>query len=181
MYNELKKERRKCIMPTETDSIPSIYPFSFNRQASEKGLKTEFQLPSNPLREDHKAQDEGPLESLISGKTRTLKATVNALLVEIECRDSLHSSLIQEVDEEVFRQREDLDRLRRSLSDYTIEGLLTRKNLEVKIENSVHGLEQERRKEKLECWRDLMFLKKYLMSALKEYWDMVRRGNLLQG
>jgi hypothetical protein len=27
----------------------------------------------------------------------------------------------------------------------------------------------------------MMFLKKYLMSALKEYWDVVKRRELLEG
>lgn len=42
------------------------------------------------------------------------------------------------------------------------------------------ALEQEKRKEELECWRDLMFLKKYLLSSLKEYWDLVKRGEVLR-
>ena len=40
-------------------------------------------------------------------------------------------------------------------------------------------LEKEKRKEYLECWRDLMFLKKYLLASLKDYWDMTQKRKLL--
>ena len=53
------------------------------------------------------------------------------------------------------------------------------KKMIVQVEDKLLDLEQEKRKEKLECWRDLMFLKKYLMSSLKEYWDLVKRGAVL--
>lgn len=166
-------------MSTQAEGIPFIYPFSFNQQATKESRITGLQLPSDPLEEGHQGQNEGPLEKLLFGKLRMLKATVNALLEEIEHRESLHSSLVQEIREEVFRQRDQLGRLRRTLSDYTIESLRDRKGLEIKIESSVNELEGEKRKENLEVWRDLMFLKKYLMSALREYWDAVRRREIL--
>jgi len=43
----------------------------------------------------------------------------------------------------------------------------------------VLDLEKEKRKEYVECWRDVMFLKKYLLSTLKDYWDVVKRRDVL--
>ena len=49
------------------------------------------------------------------------------------------------------------------------------------IESKVLDLEKEKRKEQIECWRDLMFLKKYLMSSLKDYWELVKKREVLEG
>jgi hypothetical protein len=49
------------------------------------------------------------------------------------------------------------------------------------IEANVLELEKEKRKEQLECWRDLMFLKKYLMHSLKDYWELVKKREVLEG
>jgi len=49
----------------------------------------------------------------------------------------------------------------------------------MQLENNVLELEKEKRKEYLECWRDLMFLKKYLLSSLKDYWDLIKKRDVL--
>ena len=49
-----------------------------------------------------------------------------------------------------------------------------------KIKTNVLELEREKRQEGLKCWRDLMFLKKYLMVSLKDYWELVRRRGVLR-
>jgi hypothetical protein len=48
----------------------------------------------------------------------------------------------------------------------------------MQLQNRVLEQEQEKRKEYLECWRDLMFLKKYLFIALKDYWDLSPWGRM---
>ena len=49
----------------------------------------------------------------------------------------------------------------------------------MEFENNILELKKEKRKEYLECWRDLMFLKKYLLSAFKEYWDLIKKRDVL--
>ena len=51
----------------------------------------------------------------------------------------------------------------------------------MQLENNILELKKEKRKEYLECWRDLMFLKKYLLIAFKEYWDLTKRREVLSG
>ena len=41
-------------------------------------------------------------------------------------------------------------------------------------------LEKEKRREYLECWKDLMLLKEHLLSSLKDYWDLIKKRELLQ-
>jgi len=119
------------------------------------------------------------LERIFSDKTRTLKAGVKALLDEIETREALDKHLIEKIDEEIGQQRQcllDINMLEESYHFTTVEEV---RKLKVDIEDRLLNLEQEKRKEELECWRDLMFLQKYLMSSLKEYWDLVKRGEVL--
>src|SRR3989338_7194179 len=49
----------------------------------------------------------------------------------------------------------------------------------MQIENNVLDLEKEKRQEYLTCWKDLMFLKKYLLVALKDYWNLNSRESFL--
>jgi hypothetical protein len=48
-----------------------------------------------------------------------------------------------------------------------------------RIKSNVLELEREKRQKGLECWRDLMFLKKYLMRSLKDYWELARKRKVL--
>lgn len=119
------------------------------------------------------------LERIFSDKTRTLKAGVKALLDEIETREALDTHLLGKIDGEIGQHRERLSDIKMFEEKYFPAMDTDTKRLVVDIEDKVLALEQEKRKEKLECWRDLMFLKKYLMSSLKEYWDLVKRGEVL--
>ncbi|MFC1551320.1 hypothetical protein ACFL6P_02020 [Candidatus Latescibacterota bacterium] len=46
-------------------------------------------------------------------------------------------------------------------------------------EENVIELEKEKRKEYIECWRDLLFLKKDILVAFKEYWDLTNKREVL--
>jgi len=47
------------------------------------------------------------------------------------------------------------------------------------LETQIFDLKKQKRTEALECWRDMMVLKKYLMMALSEYWKLSKRQQLL--
>ena len=121
-----------------------------------------------------------PLERIFSDKTKTLKAGVKALLEEIELREELDRNLINKIEDEIFQQSDKLEHLKRIEAGPLLETFFEAKKLIITIEDKILNLEQEKRKEQLECWRDLMFLKKYLMTSLKEYWDLVKRGEVLR-
>ncbi len=126
-------------------------------------------------------KNENALETLLADKGKTLKATVKALLTEINLRENLDENLTTEIDNEVSTHRSQIFHLQDLRVHYDFERFMDVKNLIVKLENQVLELEKEKRQEHLESWRDLMFLKKYLMSALKDYWDLVRKRELLEG
>jgi hypothetical protein len=136
-------------------------------------------LEANTL-DSNSVKPVGLLEDLHSDKALSLKASVNVLLEEIKLREDLNGSHFGKIDGEVSRLRVALRNLEntgycdpRDLSGEVDESRF-------RIKGDVLELERERRKEGLECWRDLMFLKKYLMGALREYWDLVRRRGMLE-
>ncbi len=106
------------------------------------------------------------LENILSDKSKTLKATVKALLEEIKLRETLDSHLLKKIDEEICQQHTQIMQLGNQKVSYQSEIFMEIKNMKMKIEDNVLELEKERRSEYLECWRDLMFLKIFLMVAL---------------
>lgn len=148
------------------NSVKITSPFAY--KDLEKSLEGIAAAP-NPK------QKSCPIEDMFSDKAKTLKASVNALLEEIKLREDLNDSHFGKIDGEVCDLRVELMNLE-SGGCYYPKFL---SEARVKIKDNVFELERERRKEGLECWRDLMFLKKYLMGSLKDYWELVRRREVL--
>jgi len=124
-------------------------------------------------------QKPGVLEDMFSDKAKTLKASVNALLEEIKLREDLNANQFKKMNGEICRQHTELMQLENIRNCYP--GDLTRDidEAKVKLKANVLELEREKRSEALECWRDLMFLKKYLMVSLKDYWELDRKRGVL--
>ena len=124
-------------------------------------------------------KEKGILERVFSDKSKTLKATVKALLNEIELRERLNSHLLYKIDDEICEQHTDLMQLENLKVHYIFDRFMEVKNKKNQLEDNVLELEKEKRKEYVECFRDLMFLKKYLLTSLKDYWDLVKKRDLL--
>ena len=108
------------------------------------------------------------LEDLISDKAKTLKASVNALLEEIRLREELNVSLVKKIDGEVCKLRVELMGLDNLTDSYPFDLSAGLDEARFRIKESVFELERERRVEGVECWRDLMGLRKDLMTSLKD-------------
>jgi hypothetical protein len=121
------------------------------------------------------------LEDMFSDKARTLKATVNALLEEIQLREDLNNSHFKKMNNEICRQDTELMQLDNIRDSYPFDLTRDLDEAKARIKTNVLELEREKRQEGLECWRDLMFLKKYLMVSLKDYWELVRKREVLEG
>ena len=116
-------------------------------------------------------KQDGILEKVFSDKGKTLKGTVKALLNEIQLRESLDSHLLNKIDDEICRQHTDLMQLKNLKVHYSFELSRDKNKTKMQLEDNVLELEREKRKEYHECWSDLMFQKKYMLSSLKYYSD----------
>jgi len=124
-------------------------------------------------------QEKGLLERVFSDKTKNLKASVKALLDEIKLRESLDKLLLNNIEDSICSQNTYLENLKSLKVHYQPELSKNISKNKSQLENNILELEKEKRMEYLECWRDLMFMKKYLHSALKDYWDLAKKRQLL--
>jgi len=124
-------------------------------------------------------QEKGLLERVFSDKTKNLKASVKALISEIKLRENLDKLLLNNIDDSICRQNTYLENLKGLKAHYQPEMFEKISKTKSQLESNILELENEKRKEYLECWRDLMFMKKYLHSALKDYWDLTKKRQLL--
>ncbi len=120
-----------------------------------------------------------PIEKMFSDKSKSLKASVNALLEEIRLREEINSSQFKEMNKEICMQHTELMQLDNLVDQYPFDITQGLNEAKDRIKSNVLELEREKRKEQLECWRDLMFLKKYLMVSLKDYWELERKRGIL--
>ena len=146
-----------------------------------KGEHRLLQVYSSPFqrREYEHAKPGELLETLVCDKVRTRKSTVTALLEEIALRENLNSQLLEKIDDTLLHERNSLRILEERRDHYVPERFAITCQEKARVQDNILDLEKEKRQERLECWRDLMLLKKDLMIALKDYWDLVRRRRLL--
>jgi len=136
----------------------------------------------NYLKADYKEIDDSKdvAEMIFTDRTGSLKSTVKELLAEIERRENLHTNLNSRVGEDISKCGEYLQKVKfwtdRPYNPDT--NFLRRKS---NLEQQIFSLEEQKRTEDLTCWRDLMFLRKYLMVALKDYWKLTKCRNVLYG
>lgn len=169
-----------------TNLSPAIYPNIVSTSSYDPG-KTATPFAHEELKKSLEVIVSNPepkrksclLEDMFSDKAKTLKASVNALLEEIQLREDLNASHFGKIDGEVCRLHSELMNLENISDCYPRDLTRDVDEAKVKIKANVLELERERRSEGLECWRDLMFLKKYLMGSLKDYWELVRRRGML--
>ncbi len=151
----------------ETYRLNSLYTVGL-----EKGLER--------ITEKETTEKEGGIVGrLFSGRAKTLKATIKALISDIQLRERLNEFLLYSIDRDMSKEKSLLSHLQSLNAHYSpelAERVNTRKR---QLEESILELEKEKRKEYLECWRDIMFMKKYLLSALREYWDLNKKSTIL--
>lgn len=119
------------------------------------------------------------VEKIFSTKTEKIYASIKAILEEIKLREKLDIHLLNKINNNICSQSTQLSQLNNIQSHYVFEWQTEINNQKSKLEKNILELEKEKRQEYLECWRDLMLLKKYLLSALKDFWDLRKKQTLL--
>lgn len=144
----------------------------------EKHLENYKLITINSYKENNTATS--VVETIFTDRTRSLKSTVNELLAEIERRENLHLDLKSRIDDDIGKCGEYLQGVRFWTDrPYNPDTNFTKRK--TNLEKQIFSLEEQKRTEDLTCWRDLMFLKKYLMSALKDYWKLSKSVAVLEG
>ena len=159
-------------LPSYLDN-PTLKPRNFYETGLEQGLE-------NIVMDKEPEREKGLVDKVFSDKSRTLKATVKALFNEILTREKLDSELLKKIDSEICKTDTYLEQIRSvTKKQYTHDLELAFSRRRTQLETRVLDLEKEKRHEYHECWKDLMFLKRYLLSALKDYWNIGGRKSFL--
>jgi hypothetical protein len=125
-------------------------------------------------------KERGMVGKIFSDKTRTLKATVKAIFNELLLRQNLNYQLLNRIDSDICKNNSYLEQIRFfTQRQYTPDLEIAFSRRRTQLENQTFELEKEKRQEYLTCWKDLMFLKKYLLSALKDYWTVSHRKSFM--
>jgi hypothetical protein len=144
----------------------------------EKIIYPSIEQPDYETKELNKNSTTDVIEKLSAGKSKTLKATVKELLNEIEIRKGLNSGLNTKINDEICKTKTYLHEINEICQRrYDNEDLKFGRR-RTQLENRLITLEQEKRQKQKEFWKDSMFLKKYLMGALADYWTVFGRENL---
>lgn len=109
------------------------------------------------------------IKRILSDKSRTLKSTVKALLAEIDLRKRVSNDVVSRMDYDICKCCTYLQEIKFfTQRSYVPDTSFTSRRTQ--LEDRIFSIENEKRREEVFCWRDLMFLRKYLMGALKDYW-----------
>lgn len=125
-------------------------------------------------------KEDGLVEKVFATKSKTLQSTIRALLDEIELREKLDIHLLDKINQDICWQRTQFEQIDKLQIHYVIDWFKDVSKVKMQFENNILALEKEKREEYLECWRDLMELKKYLLIALKDFWEFVKKIDLLE-
>jgi len=172
IYKPQKYEKESNLIGYLDDSLLKPRPFY------ETGI--EESLENIVLKEEPQIE-RGIVDKVFSDKGRTLKATIKALFNEILLRERLNSKLLGRIDSDICKTDSYLEQIRfLTQRQYMPDLSIAFSRRRTQLENQVFDLEKEKRQEYLTCWKDLMFLKKYLLSALKDYWTVSNRKSFLE-
>ena len=166
---EYENTAYQSVLPSY-QGTPALKPF-FHSELKES-------LETVVLKEEPE-KEQGIAERIFSDKGKSHKATIKALFTEIQLREKLDTFLVYKIEKDMCTQKSQLEHLSSLRTHYNPELHNDISKSKKQLEGNLLELEREKRKEYIECWRDLMFMKKYLMTSLKDYWDMAKKRNML--
>ena len=155
----------RSAIPSYLDN-PILKPRNFYETGLEESLE-------KIVLNDEPQQERGLVDRVFADRSKTLKVTVKALFNEVLARESLNSVLLKDINSEICKTGSYLEQIRDvTRRQYTNDLELAFSRRRTQLESRMLDLEKEKRQEYLTCWKDLAYLSKGLLSALKDYWDM---------
>ena len=148
-------------------------------QTSKPFYHTKFQDSLEKIVLKKTGTEGGIAEKIFSNKITTIHSTIIALLDEIHLREALDIHVLNKINNDISWQQSQLSQFNSIKGNYVFEWESEVNKQISNHEGNIVELEKEKRKEYLECWRDLMELKKSLLSVLKNFWELSRKRELL--
>ncbi len=131
------------------------------------------------VNEKGNAKENKILEKIFTDRAKILKATVRELLKELTLREELYRKIMDEIENDICKTETYLHEIKEKVERSYEADKLQFGRRRTQLEARIIKLEQEKRQEKREFWRDMAWLKKYLLSAFADYWDLVNKRKFL--
>ncbi|MCX5693886.1 MAG: hypothetical protein NT014_01935 [Candidatus Omnitrophica bacterium] len=162
----------RSVIPSYLDN-PVLKPRNFYETGLEESLE-KIVLHDEPQKE------RGLIDKIFSDRSRTLKATIKALFNEVLTREHLNSVLLRDIDSELCKTGSYLEQIHDATKrQYTHDLELAFSGRRTQLESRLLDLTKQKRDEYLPCWKDLAYLSKGLLVALKDYWDMSHKAGFM--
>ena len=140
---------------------------------------SEFESGLEKLAFEKPEQDYNVLDRVFSVRTKSLQAVIRALLKEIKIREDLDIHLIIQIEEEKSRLNSKLINLESMRTHYMQTLKYQIYSIKNQLKSNLLELDREKRREYLQCWHDLLGLKRELLGALREFWDLTKKKEIL--
>lgn len=129
---------------------------------------------------DEPEQERDLVDKVFADRSRTLKATIKALFNEMLTRERLNSVLLKDINSEICKTGSYLEQIRDvTKRQYSHDLELAFSGRRTQLESRQLELQKQKRDEYVCCWKDLAYLSKGLLVALKDYWDMSHKASFM--
>ena len=121
------------------------------------------------------------VQKMVSGRVKAEKAIVKQILEEIVVRENISKDIHSKIDLDMLQCENFLHEInsitkRQYLIDKDSLRFSARKT---EFDMKLLSLEAEKRAEQLSIWNDISTLRRYLLFAFKDYWNAVRREEII--
>lgn len=121
------------------------------------------------------------VQKIVSGKAKAEKAVVKQILEEILAREAISQDIKSRIESDILQCSNSLHEIN-SITEN--QYLIDKDNLrfsarKTQLDMKILDLEAEKRTEQVNAWKDISTLRRYLLFGLKNYWDAVRRAELI--
>mgnify|MGYP001575730727 CR=1 FL=1 len=122
------------------------------------------------------------VQSLISDKTKAEKAVAKQLLNEIGLREKIRRDSIRSIDEDICQSENLLNEIRAITEAPYFPAIddLRFGSRRTTLEMKLLELNELKRRQEVEAWKDESTLRRYLLFAFRDYWIAARRSQLLR-
>jgi hypothetical protein len=132
---------------------------------------------TNPLEISFKLNSDNPesTDGFFLDKIERVTQAITETIFEMKNRQRLNESFIQGIDSKMANLLHELDELKH----WSLGNNASIETRRIHLEKEVLQLEKEKRINNLNCWRDILLLKKDLREALGEYKTLTRFKKIL--
>lgn len=168
---EYKNHYRSAFPSYSENSL--LKPRNFYETGLEKSLE-------RIVLNDEPEPERGMIDKVFSNKGKVLKNSIKAIFNEILTRERLNSILLGDINSNICDTGSYLEQIRDiTRRQYSLDLDLAFSRRRTQLESRLIDLEKEKRQEYLNCWKDLAYLSKGLLSALKDYWNFSHKAGFM--